>query len=197
VRFAIRAALVLGGAVAGVAASAGTARADASAWVFAGGGPMLWKQTTTDTTLKSLPPDKLTAKGALTFDVGMGTTPNAPIIVGGVFRLMPMLGYGVDLGLLARGATRGYQAGGFGLALDLGGYWRTWGEGSVGFLGDVVLGAPLGLEMRLVGAAGKRDALALGAIFGIDLLRLTVFRKASYWPNPSPAQDMPSYARLP
>ena len=160
---------------------AAPARADTSAWIFTGGGAMGWKQGGGD----------FTVNGALSFDIGVGTTPDAPFIVGGLFRMTPILGSGTDLGLLGRVATRGFQASQLGLALDAGGYARFWGVGSTGFTGAVTLGAPLGLTLSLQGGVGTNDALAFGAVAGLDLLRLTVYRQSllDWWPNPSPAQE--------
>jgi hypothetical protein len=191
-----RFAVIALGTLLGVVAAPSQARADASAWVFMGAGPMFWKQTPAAPTAQDASPTTLTPLTALTFDAGMGTSPNGVVIVGGLARVMPMLGRGTDLALLVRAATRGYQ-GGFGLALDAGGYFRTWGDTSNGFMGDLVLGGPVGLELRLVAAVGQRDALSLGAIAGIDLLRLTVYRQngLKWWQNPAPAQEMPRTAR--
>jgi hypothetical protein len=165
------------------------ARADVSGWAFLGGGAVAWKQPDAFPPL-ALPATKadLGVQGALTFDVGVGTSPDGPVIVGGLFRLMPFIGHGTDLALLGRIATRGFQQGSFGLALDAGGYARFWGNQSSGFLGELVLGAPLGFELRLLGSKGTGDAIAYGAIAGVDVLRLTVFRQVflDWWQNPSP-----------
>ena len=95
-------------------------------------------------------------------------------------------GSGTDLGVLLRGTTRGFQEGGFGLALDAGGYARFWDENSYGFLGSLTVGAPFGLTLTLQGALGTHSAVALGGVLGIDFLRLTVYRKTmtDIWPNP-------------
>jgi hypothetical protein len=164
------------------------ASADSTAWIFAGGGATGWKQGD----------DSLAVNGALSFDIGAGTSPDRSFIVGGIFRLSPILGEGVDLGLLARVATHGFQSGEFGLALDAGGYARPWGEGSTGFAGSLTLGGPIGLQLGLHVAVGTNDALALGAVAGIDLLRLTVYRQTllDWWPNPkSPGKKSASLAR--
>jgi hypothetical protein len=161
---------------------AAPARADASAWLFTGGGVMGWKQSDRD----------LATNGALSFDIGAGTSPDSSFIFGGLFRLTPILGVGSDLALLGRVATHGFQASQFGIALDAGGYARFWGEGSAGFTGAITLGAPLGVTLSLQGAVGSHDALAFGAVAGIDLLRLTIYRQSllDWWPNPSPAQEL-------
>lgn len=158
-------------------------RADTSAWVFAGGGGLGWKQT------RDGSDNSFRASGALAFDVGVGTSPDAPFIVGGLFRVEPILGSGTDLALVARVATHGFQAGDFGLALDAGGYARFWGDTSQGFAGGLTLGAPLGLQISLQTMVGTHKAVAFGAVAGVDLLRLTVYRQTflEHWQNPSPA----------
>lgn len=153
------------------------ASAEATAWVFAGGGATGWKQGENDFAMN----------GSLSFDVGAGTTPDRAFIAGGIFRLSPILGEGVDLGLLARVATHGFQGGAIGFALDAGGYVRPWGEGSSGFAGSLSVGGPIGLQLGVHVAVGTNDALAFGAVAGIDLLRLTVYRQTllDWWPNPA------------
>lgn len=171
----------VGGLLAALAWAA-PARADASAWLFTGGGAMGWKQSGGD----------FTVDGALSFDIGAGTTPDAPFVFGGLFRLTPILGSGTDLGLLGRVATRGFQGAQLGVALDAGGYARFWGVGSTGFTGAVTIGGPLGSTLSLQGGVGTNDALAFGVVAGLDLLRLTVYRQSllDWWPNPSPAQEL-------
>jgi hypothetical protein len=166
---------------------AAPARADASTWVFVGGGAMGWRQGGSDFTLDS----------ALSFDMGVGTTPDAPFVFGGLFRMTPLLGTGTDLALLARAATYGFQASRFGVALDAGGYARFWGVQSTGFAGALTLGAPLGLTVSLQGSVGTNDALGFGVVAGIDLLRLTLYRQSllDWWPNPSPGQEIRQDAR--
>jgi len=163
--------------------AAGSARADASSWAFVGGGPIAWKQGAST-------PD-YAVSGAMQIDVGVGTTPDGPFIVGGLFRLMPIFGSGADMGLLVRGATKGFQAGGFGVALDAGAYARFWGTGSGGFQGGLTIGAPLGFTLSLLGSVGSDSARSFGAVAGIDFLRLTVYRQSMLeaWPNPLPAQE--------
>lgn len=185
-RFPARARLLAALAFASVPLAWATpARADVSSWMSASAGAMSWKQSGGDYTLDP----------SLQFDVGVGTTPTAAFIFGGVFRVTPILGAGTDLGLLLRGATRGYQEGGFGIALDAGGYARFWGVDSAGFLGSATLGAPLGLTLTLQAAVGTDSAVAFGGVLGIDFLRLTVYRQTllDAWPNPYPAQQARRY----
>jgi hypothetical protein len=163
--------------------ASGAARADTSAWFTIGGGTSVWKQETTAR-------PTFGAEGCMNIDAGVGTTPDGPVIVGALFRIQPLVQSGADLGLLLRGATHGFQAGKFGLALDLGGYERFWGFGSTGFMGDLVLGAPLGFQLALGGQVGTDKAVATTAVLGFDVLRLTVYRQwgLGTWSNPSPAQ---------
>jgi hypothetical protein len=168
-------------ACAALALAPAAAHADASSWMFVGGGAMAHSEGDAD----------LDTAGALSFDVGVGTSPRGVVIVGGLFRIAPLLGSGTDLAIVARGATRGFQAGDFGVALDAGSYVRFWTpETTGGFTGAVVLGAPMGLTLSLQGLVGGGDSLGFGAVAGIDLARLTVYRESGldYWPNPLPAE---------
>lgn len=159
------------------------AKADASAWMFVGGGATGYKMGDGSS---------LGFHGSLAFDVGAGTTPDAPFIFGGYFHLQPIFaGSGTDIAVLARVATHGFQAGDFGLALDAGGYARFWSIQSYGFTGGLALGAPLGFELHLTSDIGTHQAQSFGAIAGVDFLRLTVYRQSmlDHWYNPSPAQQ--------
>ncbi|HVY48533.1 MAG TPA: hypothetical protein VHB21_21740 [Minicystis sp.] len=166
------------GTLAALVAAAPRARADESAWFFVGGGATAWRQQAL-----SFAPE-----ASMAIDGGIGTTPDGPLIFGGFFRVQPIANEGVDLAVLARVATHGFQAGKFGLALDAGAYQRFWGFGSTGFTGEVTLGAPLGLQVSLGGGYGTEKAATLMAFAGIDILRLTVYRQfgLGVWQNPSP-----------
>lgn len=152
------------------------ASADISSWIAAGAGPAGLKLSDADWDVHP----------ALQFDVGVGTTPDAPFIVGGFYRLTPIIGLGTDMGVLLRGATSGFQAGGFGLAVDAGGYARLWGTQSYGFTGGLTVGAPFGVTVSLTYSRGTAEAQAFSGIAAIDVLRLTVYRKSllDVWPNP-------------
>jgi hypothetical protein len=166
--------------LAGVAVAT-PARADASAWAFVGGGPFGWKQSR-DT--------RINPTGTMIVDGGVGTTPDAPVIVGGVFRFQPVMPHaGIDLSLLIRIATHGFQAGDWGVAFDFGGFARPWGYQSIGFAGSVSLGMPLGITLMAQADYGTDKAISFGGVLGIDLLRLTVYRQTllKWWQNPSPA----------
>ncbi|MDI3282445.1 hypothetical protein [Polyangium sp. 15x6] len=160
------------------------ARADASAWAFAGAGALAWKEGTA----------ALAPRAAFNIDYGVGTTPDGSFIVGGLARLTPVVDEGLDLSLLARFATHGFQAGKVGVAVDVGGYQRLWGTYSRGVAGGLTLGLPLGFSIGVQGLYGTGDALAFGAFAGIDFLRLTIYRQSMLdaWPNPYPAHQTPA-----
>jgi hypothetical protein len=129
-------------------------------------------------------------------EMGVGSPPHGPLIVGGLFRTLTFFGQGTDLALVARGATLGFVRGGFGLAVDAGGYQRWWGpESSTGFMGSLVLGVPFGLEIAATTERGPYGVRVYGATVGLDFLRLTVYRTAlsSFWPNPFPPTNADGY----
>ena len=161
-------------------AIAAPAMADASAWVFVGGGALGWRQAESPGVAYS---------GTMTFDVGVGTDPKAPFIFGGLFRIQPVFENGVDLALLTRFCTRGFQGGDWGVAVDVGGFARPWGIGSAGFSGDVSLGLPLGFQLTAMTEIGVDRAYSVGLVAGIDVLRLTLYRQVlkNWWQNPAPA----------
>jgi hypothetical protein len=163
----------------GLSLCARSARADVSSWVFVGGGAsQLHQQALSSRTV-----------GSMRVQFGLGTDPSHPLVLGGLFSFEPNFGYGSDLGLLVRGATRGYVNGGFGLALDAGPYERFWGQRSVGGESMLWFGAPWGMSLGLGGNLGSHDASGFSAIFGIDFARLTVYRNTgtSWLTNPFPA----------
>ena len=157
---------------------ANPARADVSSWAFVGGGVSRLEQSALSA--RTVPSMRL--------HFGMGSDPSHPLIVGGLFSLEPHFGYGSDLALSVRTATHGYVNGQFGLALDLGGYERFWGQGSAGGTGTLWLGAPWGLALGAGGTVGSHDARGFSLILGVDFARLTVYRAAgtSWFLNPFP-----------
>lgn len=167
-----------------LALSSATARAETSAWASLSAGPSVLSHDGGDTTLRA----------AMAFDAGLGTSPKEPLIFGGLFRISPTIEEGTDLSLVARGATRGFQVGDFGLAVDLGAYLRTFGPASPtgGFVGGVVLGAPPGLQLSVLGHVGAGEAFGVSTLLGVDLLRLTVYRQSllEWWPNPSSPSEI-------
>ncbi|HET7543000.1 MAG TPA: hypothetical protein VFK05_24170 [Polyangiaceae bacterium] len=156
-----------------------TARADVSSWVFVGGGvSQLAESTLSSRTV-----------GSMRVHFGLGTDPSHPLVVGGLFSFEPHFGYGSDLALSLRAASRGYVNGGLGLALDLGPYYRYWGPDSVGGAGTLWLGGPWGIALGLGGSVGSQDARSFSAILGVDFARLTIYRNTgtNAFPNPFPA----------
>jgi hypothetical protein len=155
------------------------ARADVSSWVSAAAGATMLE-------------DRLGRSTAPTLELktGIGTPPLGGFLaVGGLLQLQTHFGKGTDLGLVARFATKGYVLGDFGVALDLGGYQRFYGERSRGGLGALVLGAPWGFFLSAGGGLGTKDERHGGLVLGIDFARLTVYRDVgtSSFPNPHPA----------
>lgn len=155
------------------------ARADVSSWVFVGGGISRLEQRTLSA--RTVPSMRL--------HFGLGSDPSHPLVVGGLFSLEPHFGYGSDLSLSVRTATRGYVTGGLGLALDLGPYERFWGEHSVGGAGTLWLGAPWGVSFGAGASVGTEGAHGFSAILGVDFARLTVYRNTGtgWLLNPFPA----------
>lgn len=160
-----------------------TAQADPSGWLHFGSGVYGWS-------MQSL--DEREYSPSLTIDVGVGSDSDAPFIVGGLFRLQPVIEYGTDVSWIVRGATRGFQSEWFGFAVDVGPYVRGWGDGSAGLSWQGLLGGPLGLQLAALGSYGSNEASAFGATLGIDLARLTVHRKHlfDWWPNPRPVEKL-------
>lgn len=156
-----------------------TAHADVASWLFVGAGPSLYEDQRTERQ----------GQLALELDTGFGSPPSEPIIVGGLVRVQPHWGDGVDLALLVRTATQGYVLGDWGAALDLGGYQRWWGIGSTGFVGTLSLGGPWGITLNGTAALGTEESRTYVAVLGIDFARLTVYRTSglSWLPNPFPA----------
>jgi len=176
------------GIVASGLMSAETARADVSSWLAVGGG-------------YSLERDHVTAKNdfapTLTYSMGVGSSPLAPVVVGGVVRGTTFLGLGSDLGVAIRAATGAFARGDWGVALEAGASWRPWRQGSYGewpVQGVLTLGSPWGFQVALGTQVASVDlaqpALGFFATLEIDLLRLTVMRQGAterWWYNPAPA----------
>jgi hypothetical protein len=175
-------------------AAAPDARADTSAWMFFGFGALGLKPgVAVPVPGVATTPDTLVANGTMTIEAGAGTSPDAPVIVGGMFRIQPIFRQGTDIAWLMRVCTHGFQAGNFGVALDVGPFARFWGIESGGFAGAVNVGFPLGFTLSLQTEIGSSHAITFGAVAGIDLLRLTVYRQTllKWWDNPSPVWKVP------
>jgi len=164
------------------------ARADVTSWMAVGGGGTSQLNRTDSTRDQA---------AAMTYSMGVGSSPLAAIVLGGLLRGTTMFGLGTDLGLAIRATTGGFSRGDWGVALDAGAVWRTWGDGTHGdwpLQGVLTVGLPWGFQLaggaefwtisRQTSAEGYFVALEL------DLLRLTVMRQGAterWWPNPAPA----------
>lgn len=155
------------------------ARADVSSWLFTGFGPSSVGQPGAGTDVRS----------SLQVDAGLGSSPAAPFAMGGVLRMHMHFGGGADFGAFLRTASGGYVRGDWGAALDLGGYVRTWTDGSPGAAATLSLGAPLGITLNLDAARGRDEVTTLAAVIGIDFARFTVYRSTglTWLPNPFPS----------
>ena len=158
---------------------AADARADVSSWLFAGGGVSgLYRSGQNGD-----------VAGAMQLDVGMGSTPAAPVAVGGLFRTRTRFGDGTDLALFIRTATGGFVRGSWGGALDLGGYERWWGQAAPGYGGTLSLGAPWGITLGLDAAHDTKGVSTFALVLGVDLARMSVYRSTGlgWMPNPFPS----------
>lgn len=175
-------------AAASAASCPALARADVTSWLAVGGGYA--SQRNADSSSRDGAP-------AFTYSVGVGSTPLAPFVIGLVYRGTTMFNLGTDVGAALRLSTGGFARGSWGVALDAGAAWRSWGGGSYGrwpLQGVVTLGVPFGLQVAAGGQVwsidGARQAQGLFAAVELDLLRLTVTRQGAgeqWWPNPNPA----------
>jgi hypothetical protein len=164
------------------------ARADVTSWLALGGGYGLARNGVASS---------IDSAGTFSGSIGVGTSPRSALVVGGMFRSVTYVGFGTDIGLGARLATRGFARGDWGFAFDLGLGYRYWGSGNYGQFPVqpvATLGAPWGLQLG-VGANvfsldGATQAVGGFAVLEIDLLRLTLMRQGSTdsaWHNPLPA----------
>lgn len=159
---------------------ASPAHAEVSSWFSVSGGGSVLTQASHDAF----------AMPTLQLDLGMGSSPAYAFVVGGLVRSSTIFGEGTDWSALARVATQGFATGGYGIALDGGAYRRMWGGSSdYGPTTSIELGAPWGLQLSATASFGVNGERTYTALFGVDLLRLTVYRLSgkSWWPNPRPA----------
>lgn len=179
---------------AALALAPATALAEPTSWLAVGGGYALARNGVT-----------LSNDTAFALDgaVGVGTPATGPIVVGGVFRAVGLIGLGVDMSIAARFAMQSYCVGDWGLALDLGVGARLWGNGAYGqypLHGVLIAGMPFGFQVA-VGAdvwdVSLQKPIATGgfAALEIDFLRLTSMRSGDttkLWANPAPANAPPA-----
>ena len=180
--------LLILAAVAPVGLSAIDARADVTSWMAVGGGYSLERDHASKA--NDFAP-------ALTYSFGVGSSPLSSFVLGGLVRGQTLFGLGTDVGVVARAATGGFARGEWGVALDAGALWRSWGDGSFGdwplqavLTGGCPWGLQLALGTELFSASGGTPAQGFFASVEIDLLRLTVMRQGPserWWPNPAPA----------
>ncbi len=167
-----------------------SAQADSTnGWIYLGGGVLVDKHGDVDSYGQDIDP-RLTSM--MQIDAGLGAEATGPVIFGGLLRVQPVFEHGVDLALLGRVATTGFQSSTIGVAFDVGVYQRWWGYESTGFMGEAVLGGPLGLQLSAMGTVGTSSTWGFGTTLGIDLARLTVHRDhlLDWWPNPKPSDSL-------
>jgi hypothetical protein len=185
--------LFLGASLAALALFApAVARADVTSWLALGGGYALEKSDSAGRTDRAV---------ALSYSLGVGSSPRADWVFGGILRGTSLLSLGTDLGLAARATTGGFARGQWGVALDAGVVGRWWRGGDYGnYPLRFVLtgGAPWGFQLALgadvASVSGGTPAHGYFAVLEIDLLRLTVMRQGAtdaWWRNPSPAGGRP------
>jgi hypothetical protein len=157
---------------------AAPAAAQATSWLYVGGGTGMQDFAT--------PEGDQLKRPALQLDSGLGSPATHPVVLGALLRGQLYFGSGMDLAVLARGVTRGFARGGFGLGLDVGAYQRWWGSQSTGVTGNLVLGAPWGLTLLGGASVGSGEQKLYFASLGIDFARLTVHRHSGldWFPNP-------------
>ncbi len=169
----------------GVALTPRPAAAQATSWMYLGGGS------------GSLKSDEARTRGLVQIDAGLGVPADRAIVWGALFRLQPYWDSGIDLGLVGRAVTRGYARGEFGLGLDVGVMQRWWGESSTSLTANLVLGGPWGIAVNGGVSYGGEQSQTLFATIGIDFARLTVHRHSGLnWfqnpmrsPEPSPQEQ--------
>jgi hypothetical protein len=194
---AVRRSLALSLALTVLVASA-DASADVTSWLAIGGGGG-WQRNRPSTTRDVVP--------ALTYSLGVGSSPLRPIVVGGIARGTTLFGLGTDLGVAVRAATSGFARGDWGLGLEAGALWRPWRGGIYGewpLQAVLTGGSPWGLQLaigaELWSVSGGTPAQGFFAALEVDLLRLTLMRQGGserWWPNPNPAGGRRTTAKSP
>ncbi len=163
--------------------------ADTSSFLSVGGGAGL---------VHNVALDQNDVRPALSFALGVGTTPVKRWVVGGVFRSTTYVKQGTDLGVGIRFAQGSFARGDWGVAAELGPGARFYrGAGQVGrypvqakLLGGAPWGLELGLGADLLDLSGETQGVGFVAFVGVDLLRFTLNRQGTtekYWPNPAPS----------
>jgi hypothetical protein len=155
------------------------ARADVSSWLAIHAGAAQVRALDFDQTLAP----------TLRLGTGMGTDPSHPWVVGALFQTETLMGHGTDLSFLLRLADHGFVNGEWGFALDAGPLARFWGQDRYGGAAVFTVGGPWGLQAGINASMGTDDLRSVGVFAGIDLARLTVYRRSgkSWWKNTFPA----------
>jgi hypothetical protein len=169
------------------ALSTESARADVTSWLGVGGGAAVERNHDTH---------KSTTVPTMTYSIGVGSSPLASVVVGGLLRGTTLFDRGTDLGLTARVCSGGFARGDWGIALDAGALWRPWLSeyGEWPLQAVVTGGSPWGFQIalgtNLASVSGGTPAQGVFAAIELDLLRFTVMRQGSserWWYNPDPA----------
>ncbi len=164
----------------GVAVVCGSsaAMADVSSWVYVGGGAA-------DLQLSSAKAGSAVNPFTLQLDAGFGTAPTNPLVVGFAAKTLTFVDYGTDIGLALRLTTPGYSLGTWGVALDLGGTQRFWGQTTSLATTSLTFGLPWGVNLAATAGSDFGDNQSLVLTLGIDWARLTVHRTAGdgWWRN--------------
>jgi hypothetical protein len=178
----------LAAATCGVTAATRDVRADVTSWMAVGAGYAMERN-------RVLGENEFAA--AMTYSLGVGSTPLDKFVLGGLVRGTTFVGLGTDLGLALRVCTGGFARGDWGAALEAGALWRPWLDGAYGAWpaqGVLTVGAPWGFQValgtELFSLTNEHAALGGFATLEIDLLRLTVMRQGGtekWWYNPAPA----------
>jgi len=172
----------------GLFATERPASADVTSWLAVGGGYALQRD-------RRAGENKLAP--ALSYTLGVGSSPLAPFVLGGLVRGTTFLGYGTDLGVGLRGATGGFARGDWGVAIEADALWRPWKGGNYGrwpLQGALTVGFPWGFQVsagaQFLSLSNERSAVGGFAVLELDLLRLTLMRQGGterWWRNPAPA----------
>jgi hypothetical protein len=164
------------------------ARADVSSWLAVGGGYAMQRDRRAGANQWA---------PTMSYSMGVGSSPLAPFVLGGLVRGTTFFGYGTDLGVGLRGTTGGFARGDWGVAIEADALWRPWRGGDFGqwpLQAALTGGTPWGFQVTLgadfASVSGQRSAVGGFAVLEIDLLRLTVMRQGGterWWYNPAPA----------
>lgn len=163
----------------GVVSLPQVARADVSSWYSTAGGVSVISQGET------------LASPVLDLDLGVGTNPASPFVLGGLFRFGAQFEVGMDFGGALRLCSGSYARGTWGYGIDLGSHYRAADLGGAAAAGRVFVGGPWGLVLHLGGSYGENDVATWTASLGIDWARFSAHRShdTDWFPSPLNSQD--------